>query len=90
MAELDELAPPNAGTAGEAAPPGWYPNPSGPGRRYWDRGRWWDLVDDDDDDEDESFDRDRAARDWHEAPRAPRMRRRWGRTRERAMRHHGR
>jgi hypothetical protein len=23
-----------------SAPPGWYPNPQGPGRRYWDGVRW--------------------------------------------------
>lgn len=23
-------------------PPGWYPNPQGPGQRYWDGGRWTD------------------------------------------------
>jgi hypothetical protein len=41
-----EGSTPKAETAGgEAAPtstppPGWYPNPSGPGKRYWDGGRW--------------------------------------------------
>ena len=23
-----------------ASPPGWYPDPSGPGHRYWDGARW--------------------------------------------------
>jgi hypothetical protein len=25
---------------------GWYVNPSGPGRRYWDGGRWTEHIDD--------------------------------------------
>jgi hypothetical protein len=27
--------------------PGWYVNPSGPGRRFWDGERWTDYTDDD-------------------------------------------
>jgi len=25
-------------------PPGWYPDPAGPGRRYWDGGRWTEQT----------------------------------------------
>jgi hypothetical protein len=29
--------------------PGWYVNPDGPGRRFWDGGRWTDYTDEDTD-----------------------------------------
>lgn len=28
----------------DAIPPGWYPNPSGPGERYWDGAGWTDKT----------------------------------------------
>src|SRR4051812_6423684 len=40
----------SAATANSAAPtqlppPGWYPNPSGAGRRYWDGSQWTEHYD---------------------------------------------